>query len=150
MDSVLVSIKVFNQFGQIFNQFGLVKYWYQLKSEKLLWPKRKGKSFDSFGQKEREQTHIDRLIFPIIERISIFPIFFKHSLTVSVDEDPHHGFIGLYLFHCHRFYNYRNGFLDTVQFQYSHRGHTIRVTQSRPADPIAATYCRRLYRCNTR
>ncbi|KAJ4897812.1 hypothetical protein Rs2_24606 [Raphanus sativus] len=55
----------------------------------------------------------------------------------------------MYLFHCHRFYNYRNGFLYMVQFQHSHRGHTIRVTQSRPADPIAATYCRRLYHCNT-
>ncbi|XP_018490372.1 uncharacterized protein LOC108861037 [Raphanus sativus] len=74
----------------------------------------------------------------------------RRTLTVSGDEDPHRGVIGLYLFHCHQFYNYINGFLDTVQFQHSHRGHTIRVTQSRPADPIAPTYTRRLYRCNTR
>ncbi|KAH0934416.1 hypothetical protein HID58_011533 [Brassica napus] len=74
----------------------------------------------------------------------------RRSLTVSSDENPHHGVIGLYLFYCPRFYNYTNGLHDTRTFQHSHRGHTIRVTQSRPAIPPAPTYCRRMYRCSTR
>nr|VDC82064.1 unnamed protein product [Brassica rapa] len=74
----------------------------------------------------------------------------RESLTVSTNQNPRRGVEGLYLFYCHRFLNYRNGFVGTRRFTRRHGEHTIRVTQSRPLRPVAPTYSRRLHRCYPR
>ncbi|CAH8313387.1 unnamed protein product [Eruca vesicaria subsp. sativa] len=76
----------------------------------------------------------------------------RRSLTVSGNLNPRHGIQGLFLFYCHRFFNYRNGFIDRHTFIRSHGENNIRVTQSRPLIPVplAPTYHRRLHRCHSR
>ncbi|CAN6997321.1 unnamed protein product, partial [Brassica oleracea var. botrytis] len=63
------------------------------------------------------------------------------------NQNPRRGVEGLYLFYCHRFLNYRYGFVGTRRFTRRHGEHTIRITQSRPLRPVAPTYRRRLHRC---